>query len=148
MKGKGTMENDYMQLSRQAQSFIDLLRQTRGGAETEADGPHVEQVDFDQLCELLSAVREKLDLAQKSESEMHAVRRRLAGRIAALRRSGTIIAGDGRPGDDSPPADDVPLSELIRIYEEETARLHRATTPRGRTTQINRGDYRKYREFK
>lgn len=142
------MENDYMQLSRQAQSFIDLLRQAHGESKTEADGPHIEQVDFDQLCELLSAVRGRLDMAQKAEGEMHAVRRRLAGRIAALRRGGRIIAGDGQTGDDSPLADDVTLSELIRMYEDETARLHRVTAPRGRTAQINRGANRNYREFK
>lgn len=142
------MESEYTQLIGQAQSFIDLLNHTQDEPDmTNADGPHVERIDFDQLGELLSAVRDRLDAARKVEDEMHRVRRRLAARIAALRRGGSIIADDGRPVKDSFSADDVSLDELIRMHEEEMARLHDAASA-GRTVRSNRKVYHDYSEFK
>ncbi len=139
------MESEYTQLIGQVTSFIDLLNCDRDEGDT--DGPHMERIDFDRLREILSAVHSKLDAAQKAEAEMRRVRRRLAARITALRRGGRIIADDGHPVEDSLPADDVSLDELIRMQEEEAARLHQAASP-GRTAPGGGKTYRGYSEFK
>jgi hypothetical protein len=143
------MESDYTQLIERTQSFVDLLDIKHDESDTaDADRPHVERIDFDQLRELLSTLRDKLDGARKVEGEMHRVRRRLAARIEALRRGGKIIADDGRQSTDSLPAEDVSLDELIRMHEEETARLHHATASSDRSVRSNRKIYRDYGEFK
>lgn len=142
------MESEYTQLIGQVQSFIDLLNDGKEESNTTGgDGPHVERIDFDQFREMLLAVRDKLDEAHKAEVEVHRIRRRLTARIAALRRGGRIIADDRHPVEDSFPADSAPLDELIRMHEEETARLHHAA-PAGRTVRSKRTATRDYSEFK
>jgi hypothetical protein len=143
------MENEYAQLIQQTQAFIDLL--CHAGNESSSDevaGPHIEKLDFDQLRQLLSDLRERLEEARKIEREMETVRRRLAGRIASLRRGRKTLIDNGRSDDDALSGDGVPLVELMRIYEEETARLHRAASSPGRSVRGNSTIYRDYREFK
>ena len=143
------MENDYTQLTGQMQSFIDLLGHQHDDSEaTGADGPHMERIDFDRLRDVLTAVREKLEAAQRLDSEMHALRRRLMGRIEALRRSGKLMADDGRPGNEALPANDISLDELLRIYDEETSLLHYAAASRKRAARSRHKVNRDYNQFK
>lgn len=143
------MENEYAHLIEQAQSFIDLLQHTPEDSDAAGGGePRVEKIDFDQLREMLAAVRDKLDAARKIENEMDRIRRKLAARIDALRRGKSIIANNGRPADDSHPADDISLDELIRTLEAETGRLHHGAATPARTAVASRKAYRDYGEFK
>ncbi len=143
------MESEYTQLMDRVKSFVGLLDHAHDEPNsTEAGGPHVERIDFDQLRELLSTVCDRLDEARKIEDETGRVRRRLTARIAALRRGRTIVAADGRPVADAAPAEDGALIDLIQTLEEEAARLHRATASFGRKTFRQGAVHHDYREFK
>lgn len=148
MKGIRIMENDFHDLGRQAESYIGLLRaRVNDSPDTAGDEsvPHVEEIDFDRLCALLTRIRDQCETAAHLAHDAAVVRQWLIGRIVSFRRGRQAVLNSGRKEDDGPSMETVSLPDLIRRFEEASALLRRNAAGESR---LKRREGHEYQEFK
>ena len=121
------MESNCGKLKQYLTSFLTALKNPDSEAienETgESDPPRMEMIDFDELGAVLHETITRLDAAHIIERESAIVRQWLIDRIAALERGRQTIIGAVRSEVDGASLADAALPELVRRFEEASARL-------------------------
>lgn len=91
-------------------------------AESADAPPHIELIDFDDLRRTLEETMAALDAASRKTNEVAVVRNWFVARIAALSRARQAFLQERAAVEPCPDGDDVPLSALLRRFEDESAR--------------------------
>ncbi len=147
-KGIYTMENDFHDLGRQAESYIGLLRATANDSpDTAGDksAPHMEEIDFDRLCDLLARIRDQFEAADRLAHDAAVVRQWLTGRIVSFRRGRQAVLNSGGKEEDGLSMEVASLPDLIHRFEEASALLRKTATGKSR---LRRREGHEYLEFK
>jgi hypothetical protein len=126
------MESRYRELRGSLEALLSLLDDPTLTDDEQVDARkpevHMEMLDFDQLRATMAAAGEALEAAAAAEHEAAVVRQWLTARVVSLRRGRRALlaaAGD----DDTKISEAVPLSALIHLFEEESARLRSLSHP-------------------
>jgi hypothetical protein len=144
------------ELHKLSQELIDIYgflgsQETANGKseKCKASNPHVELIDFDRLRSTLKAVAEKLRTIETGAKDEAVVRLWLMSRIKSLRRGRQAVLRRHSKADDMSSLESATLPALIRIFEEESARLRSTAAeyqPRAMCNENSGAE--KYRPFK
>jgi hypothetical protein len=147
------MESRICELNQYLTETVRLLDSEEiedGTSETAgARNPHLELIDFNKLQDAMKAVMEQLEGTEGRNREQKVVRQWFIERILAFQRGCQAVLRHNRKMHDIPSLEGETLTSLIRIFEEESARL-RSTAAEYRPRATSREDSRaeKYRPFK
>jgi len=127
MKGNETMRSDNEKLTQYLKSFLATVNDTQSGdTENESDNddaPHLEKIDFDELSAVLQDTLTELEAFRTRTREYDVVRRWFLDRISSLDRGRQAILGASPNANIMPSSENLSLPELIRLFEEASARL-------------------------
>jgi hypothetical protein len=127
MKGIDKMESKFQQLNQCLEGFVTILNSTEFIGEPspsdEHPAPNIELIDFDQLCQVLSETITALDEAQAIKREGEVIRKWLKSRIASLRHGRQALLSQKKSLTESDDLEKTTLPELVRLFEDESARL-------------------------
>jgi len=144
------MESNYEKLRQYLTNFLTALKDTGSdlsGNKTDASAPpRMELIDFDELGAVLRETITELEAARTQERERTIVRQWFIDRIVSLNRGRQAILGTPGSLNDAASDNAAPLPELMRRFEEVSARL-RSTAANHHSSRIGNA-YRKADSFK
>ncbi len=138
-------------LSREISEFLAILQNTGPDREVsesnEVAQPHMEQIDFDRLQQLLNESIIELDTVLLREKEAKLIRTWFITRITSLRCARHALLSQKKPDDSVEALDKKSLPDLVDSFEEESTHLRSSVNIRpGKSQVFNSAD--DYRQFK
>ena len=140
------MEEKYMALQEKLAGILKILNRKSDDADSQV---HLELIDFDDLAGLLKQFTEEIPAIGKLHGDSNAAREWFVSKITAFRRGRQFLTKSLSASDGASPLNVAPLSELIRLYEQEAGKLRESAGSRGiPAALVSSRQSREYKNFK